>query len=481
MRYTPDRYTPDSLRRRNAASRTRLAVCLILLGLVGLPAAAQLRLPPLPTPPRLPLPDLQRDLETTKRHLEDTVDNTLAPLEQLDLRLHAVDELLQHRERIDKDPNGQPVVRGEVVVYSPSAAALAAAHAAGFTVARQRVLSGLGVTVVVLQAPEGVDTEDAVAQMRELDPSGTYDFNHLYTGGGAVQAKDAGPGAKATGATGPSAKASEPAGPVAGSDTARPRVGLIDGGIDAKHPALRRADVQHHGCDGAAKPTAHGTAVASLLVGRASGFSGAAPAAMLYAADVYCGQLTGGAVDALVEALDWMARERVPVVNISLVGPSNATLARVVAAVLARGHVVVAAVGNDGPAAPPLYPASYPGVVGVTAVDARDRVLPEAARGPQVAFAAPGADLAVAASGTEGYAPARGTSFASPIVAGLLASTGQRGEAAVAQLVRVAVDLGPPGRDPIYGYGLVGAKVRVSPDDLAAAKPVLSRADSVVR
>ena len=469
------RNTLCSLRRRNAASVTRLAAGLILLGLVALPAAAQLRLPPLPSTPRLPLPDL----ETTKRRTIDRVDNTLAPLEQLDLRLHAVDELLRHRERIDKDPNGQPVVRGEVVVYSPSAAALAAARAAGFTVARQRVLSGLDVTVVVLQAPDDVETESAVQQMRALDPSGTYDFNHLYTGGGAAQSQGAGPSPKAT--SHPGAKASEPAGPAAGSDAARPRVGLIDGGIDATHPTLRRADVQRHGCDGAAKPTAHGTAVASLLVGRATGFSGAAPAATLYAADVYCGQLTGGAVDALVEAFDWMARERVPVVNISLVGPSNATLARVVAALLGRGHLVVAAVGNDGPAAPPLYPASYPGVVGVTAVDARDRVLPEAARGPQVAFAAPGADLAVAASGTEGYAPARGTSFAAPIVAGLLASMGQRGEAAVAQLARVAVDLGPPGRDPIYGYGLVGAKVRVSPDDLEAAKPVLSRADSVVR
>ena len=87
-------------------------------------------------------------------------------------------------------------------------------------------------------------------------------------------------------------------------------------------------------------------------------------------------------------------------------------------------------------------------------------MLPEAARGPQVAFAAPGADLAVAANGTEGYAPARGTSFAAPIVAGLLASTGVRGEAAVAQLAHAAVDIGPPGRDPIYGYGLVGAQVR---------------------
>jgi hypothetical protein len=445
------------------------AICLILLGLAAPFAAAQLRLPALPSPPtpptlpRLPLPDL----EATKRRALDT----LRPLEQLDLRVTIVEELLRHRDRIDADPNGQPVVRGQVVAYSPGDAALAAARAAGYSVVRTVTLTGLDATVVVLQAPDRVRTVSAVQQLRALDPGGTYDFNHLYTGTGDVQ-RDG---------TAASKRPVGHAAPAAPSDTARPRVGLIDGGIDATHPALRAAEMQRHGCDGAATPTAHGTAVASLLVGHATGFSGAAPTAALFAADVYCGALTGGSVDALVEALDWMARQRVPVVNISLVGPSNATLGRVVAAVLARGHVLVAAVGNDGPAAPPLYPASYPGVIGVTAVDARNRVLPEAARGPQVAFAAPGADLAVAASGTEGYAPARGTSFAAPIVAGLLASTGLRGEAAVAQVVRSAVDLGPPGRDPIYGYGLVGAQVRVSPEQLASAKPVLSRADAVVR
>ena len=449
------------------------AICLILLGLATPFAAAQLRLPALPSPPtpptlpRLPLPDL----EATKRRTLDT----LRPLEQLDLRATLVEELLRHRDRIDADPNGQPVMRGQVVAYSPGDAALAAARAAGYSVVRTVTLSGVDATVVVLQAPDRVRTVSAVQQLRAVDPGGTYDFNHLYTGAGDV------PGDVQRDSTAASKRPVAHAAPLAPSDTARLRVGLIDGGIDATHPALRAAEMQRHGCDGAATPTAHGTAVASLLVGHTTGFSGAAPTATLFAADVYCGALTGGSVDALAEALDWMARQRVPVVNISLVGPSNATLGRVVAALLARGQVLVAAVGNDGPAAPPLYPASYPGVIGVTAVDAHNRVLPEAARGPQVAFAAPGADLAVAASGTEGYAPARGTSFAAPIVAGLLASTGLRGEAAVAQLVRSAVDLGPPGRDPIYGHGLVGAQVRVSPEQLASAKPVLSRADAVVR
>src|SRR5256885_14606011 len=128
--------------------------------------------------------------------------------------------------------------------------------------------------------------------------------------------------------------------------------------------------------------------------------------------------------------------------------------------VLARGHLVVAAVGNDGPAAPPLYPAAWPGVVGVTAVDARQQVLVEALRGAQVKFAAPGADMA-AAGPRQGDALVRGTSFASPIVAGLLAlelPTPDESAArqAVAALAARAVGLGTPGLGPVYRHGLVG-------------------------
>jgi subtilisin family serine protease len=203
------------------------------------------------------------------------------------------------------------------------------------------------------------------------------------------------------------------------------------------------------------------------MVGRASAFHGAAPGSALYAVDVFCGLATGGAVDSVAEAFAWLLHEQVPVINVSLVGPPNRTLAGIVQNVLARGQLVVAAVGNDGPAAPPLYPAAWPGVVGVTAVDARQQVLVEAQRGAQVKFAAPGADMA-AAQLHQGYALVRGTSFASPIVAGLLAlelHTPDPGAAqqAVAALAGRALDLGAPGLDPVYGHGLVGADLRRQP------------------
>jgi subtilisin family serine protease len=156
-----------------------------------------------------------------------------------------------------------------------------------------------------------------------------------------------------------------------------------------------------------------------------------------------------------------MARERVGVVNVSLVGPDNAVLSGAVRAALMRGHVIVAAVGNDGPAARPLYPAAYEGVVGVTGVDAQRRILPEAVRGAQVDFAALGARRAPVGANGDAVA-VRGTSYAAPIVAGLLARElaqpePQAAQKAVAQLARAAVDLGPRGRDNTYGAGLVGA------------------------
>src|ERR1700723_2637496 len=246
------------------------------------------------------------------------------------------------------------------------------------------------------------------------------------------------------------------------ADRAAPRVGLIDAGVDIAHPVFHDAVIHPWGCADRILPSAHGTAVASLLIGQGTGFHGVLARAELYAANVYCDAPTGGAVDALAAAFSWLARQRVAVINVSLVGPDNAALAQIVRALTARGYLLVAAVGNDGPAAPPLYPASYPRVIGVTGVDKHRRVLIEAARGNQVMFAAPGADMLAADIGGK-YSAVRGTSFAAPIVAALLAQTVSvpdvgAGDAAIEALARQAIDLGPPGRDLTYGFGLVGAE-----------------------
>lgn len=363
-------------------------------------------------------------------------------------------ELIQrHGDLVDSDDQGQPVVRGEVVGLGIGAGGLAAARAAGFQVRSQERIAGLGLAAVILVPPRGIPARDAVRRLRSLDPAGSYDLNHLYLESGAV-----GRGAGAVPAVALSGRAI--------------RIGLVDGAALESAPSLARTRmVQRAFAPGGMRVTAHATAVASLLAGSGPDLRGAAPAAKLYVADVYGPTPTGGSALAVVRGLGWLAEARTPVVNISLVGPSNTLLAAGVAALVAKGHIVVAAVGNDGPGAGPLYPAAYPGVVAVTAVDARRRVLPEAGRGPYVAFAAPGSELL--AAGLDGRLTAvRGSSFAAPLAAGrlaqLLPAPDRAGaQRAIATLAGDAIDLGAPGRDPVYGRGLVAFDLAVRPASLA--------------
>ncbi len=429
------------------------ALCLLVSQL----AAAQVGLPSvrLPAAPGVTLPNLPRTGQPVAP--EAALGNELDPQHLRQLRSLRVRELLRrHRDVIEADPRGAPIVRGEVLALAPADAALQAAAAAGVSVVRELALEALGTRVVVLRASGS--TARALERLRSLDPAGAYDFNHVYTGSGALSAPGGTqPAAAPHGAMSTDAAPADAAG----------GIGLIDSGVDATHEVFGVLALHQHGCGGHPVPAEHGTAVASLMVGRASAFHGAAPGTALYAVDVFCGQPAGGAVDAVAEAFAWLVRERVAVINVSLVGPPNRLLAGIVEGVLARGHIVVAAVGNDGPSAPPLYPAAWPGVVGVTAVDARSRVLLEAERGAQVKFAAPGADMA-AAKLAGGYALVRGTSFAAPIVAGLLAP-GLRApdkaaaDAAIAALARSARRPKATGPDPVYGYGLVGIELRRQP------------------
>jgi len=375
-------------------------------------------------------------------------------------RRQARDLLQRHGEAVEADDRGQPVVRGEIAGLGIAQPALARAQAAGFKVRSRETIAGLGLETVILAPPRGMAAVEAIRRLRALDPAGRYDFNHIYFESGAVQGGSAAPGDNAA---------------ASGRGL---RIGLVDG--TAQATALARAQlVQRAFAPGGSRVTAHATAVASLLAGSGAGFRGAAPGATLYVADVYGTTAAGGSALSVARALGWLAQQNAPVINISLVGPPNALLAAGVATLVGKGYVVVAAVGNDGPAAPPLYPAAYPGVVAVTAVDARRRVLPEAGRGPYVGFAAPGADMA--AAGLDGrLVGVRGASFAAPLAAGRLARLlpapdPEGAQRAIAALGREAVDLGAPGRDPVYGRGLVAFDLAVRPTNLAARQPAEAR------
>lgn len=439
---------------RNLSTLLRQIVAGLLLSLPGVDVRAQLSLPV--STPQLPVDAVTRQLDSSLGRVTTQLDAQGGAL----LRARQIRELLRrHRDVLEADPDGAPVVRGQVIALAPTPEIMLQIERAGFSIVRVQRHESIGLQVVVLAAPPGDSARAALRRLRKIDPNGSYDFNHLYLHSAAA--------APAATPIAIPPVSSSPA--IASAPARRPRrtlVGLIDAGVDIRHPAFAGAEIQHWGCKGQVLPSAHGTATASLLIGNAAPFRGAVPDAALYAADVYCGEPTGGSLSVIVESLDWLVQAQVAVINISLVGPPNRLLEQVIGHVIARGHIVVAAVGNDGPSAAPLYPAAYPEVTGVTGVDARDRVLVEALRGGQVDFAAPGTDMV--AAGANRYVPVRGTSFASPIVAGLLASdlpVPDRLQAARAlqHLRDAAIDLGAAGPDRTYGAGLVGQHLRVSP------------------
>jgi subtilisin family serine protease len=300
----------------------------------------------------------------------------------------------------------------------------------------------IGTTIVVLSAPRGIRTAAALALLRRAAPTLNAEFDHVFEpAGGALAASSIALAANST--------------LVAGGG--RPLIGMIDGGV-AQSPALASAMIEQKGFAGPPQATGHGTAIASLIVGSNGKFRGAAPGAALLVGDVYGGNPSAGSALAIVKALSWIASHRPSAVNISLVGPRNRVVERAIAAVQAKGIKVVAAVGNDGPAAPPLYPASQPGVIAVTGVDATNRALAEAGRSSHLDYAAPGADMAAALPG-KGYAKVRGTSFAAPFITSRLAL---RGSTAL-----LDAEASKKGRGRI-GRGIVCGECRVAPKQVGA-------------
>lgn len=386
-----------------------------------LPGRVDDALPPIADAP-LPLP--------TDPLLRDARKATDMLRGELGYALRARTLAREQRDRVALDPQGAAMLRHEFIAFDADPAALAAAQAAGFETVRREAFDALGESITVLHDRRGRAPARGLRALRVAMPSAEIAFHHLYLPAAAGESTTAVP------SRGPAA-ASPPG-------TGTLRVGLIDGGVDGASPALARSRIVRRGCDGEMRPQAHGTIVASRLM---NGLGGT-----LYAADLWCGDVVGRGTLGLIDALDWMTRERVPVVNISLVGPDNPLLRRVVRTMTARGHVLVAAVGNDGPAAPPRFPAAYPDVIGVGAVDAKLRALPESARGPQVDFCAPGIV----------DARLRGTSFAAPLVARLAAlgrpspSSGAAAEAH-ARLKAASRKAGRQERDPRCGEGIVAA------------------------
>jgi hypothetical protein len=319
------------------------------------------------------------------------------------------------------------------------------AEGRGYEIERRDPLAGLELELITLRLPAGADPTEAIEALEGREPAATVGRNHAYRGG-----PEPVPGA------GPRLYAAMLLGWPAGGCPARQPVGVIDTALDPGAAARAGATITSRDFTvaGAAGDTAHGTAVAELIVG-----PGRLAGARLYHAAVVGDAVAAdpaAGVDDIVRAVDWLAGEGVRLVNVSLAGPYNKILDRGLAAAAGRGMVVVAAAGNDGQAAPPRYPAAFDFAIAVTAVDAALEPYTRAARGEHIDVAAPGVDVFVPGGGYM-----TGTSIAAPFVTATIAAdpaaVGLDPAEVRRHLLAGARDLGPSGRDPTFGAGLAAA------------------------
>jgi Subtilase family len=247
------------------------------------------------------------------------------------------------------------------------------------------------------------------------------------------------------------------------ADGDRVLIAVIDSGIDMDHPDLAGAFAGSYDAIGkAAPPHQHGTAIAGAIVAHAR-LMGAAPAARILAIRAF------GPVGTKAEATGMAVRKGVEyasvhyarIINMSFAGPTDPGLGDVLQSAKAKGVVLVAASGNFGPKSPPQYPAADPNVIAVSATDANDKLFAASNIGPHIALAAPGVDILLPSPGGE-YQLISGTSFSAAYVSGIAALLLQRAPGLSPDQVRTilqdtAKDLGPAGKDPEFGFGLVNA------------------------
>jgi hypothetical protein len=361
--------------------------------------------------------------------------------------------------------------------------ALDVALSKGFTQVGAAVSKGAGIVVTYLAPPPGRDAMSARALLQAGLPTEGFALGQVYRPYHVV-ADDPGLPAVSLGQS-HTCSAEHCYGtalikwqPALYECTARIKVGVIDTNIDHLHPAFQGRHLRYGTFlpPGAKRaPDSHGTGVLALLSGNPqSSTPGLIPNADFYVADTFFMDHTGQAItdsSSLVAALEWMNAVNVDVVNLSLVGPKDEYVRTKIREMSARGIVFVAAAGNEGHMAPPSYPAAYKEVIAVTAVDHNLQNYRHANRGSYIDLAAPGVQVWTALPSRKEGAQT-GTSFAVPFVTAVVAATLpatalkhsnkaldplQPKKIILARLAPHAADLGTPGYDTTFGYGLVQA------------------------
>ena len=391
-----------------------------------------------PSKPDIPL--LSELLPPVTEHLTPALEQALTPIDTaLTLTANTVNgqtPLADINEAIT--PDGQLVLEREWVIYVEESDFSLNHH--NIEILEQQYLGSLKMWAVRLKVAPHIDTLQQLKNSLQGVAIQAVDRNHVYL----TQA-------------GSAAKVGTQQATLSQCHARQVlRIGMLDSAINTSHPVFAGINVTESVFleDGYPVSQAHGTAVAGVL-------SQAIPkevslrlfnAAAFYARN----QVSQGAsVFHLLKGLNWLGTQQVDVINMSLTGPANVMLERALKSLYDSGISLVAAVGNAGPAAPPLYPAAYEQVIGVTAIDANRQIYRWANQGAQVAIAARGVSV-VTARGNNEMGAETGTSMAAPLVSaavGCFSATNDTPGQLPAFLRQQLADLGAPGWDPVFGHG----------------------------
>src|SRR5580704_12337504 len=253
-------------------------------------------------------------------------------------------------------------------------------------------------------------------------------------------------------------------------------IAVIDSEIDVAHPDINGTTVKSFDAlGGEVKPQQHGTAMAGAIISHGK-LEGIAPGAELLAARAFDDHSDGTSF-AIYKSVQWAADNGARIINMSFTGPPDPTMHRLLVAAYGKGIVLVAAAGNAGPKAAPLYPGADPDVIAVTATDDNDGLFDSANRGQYIAVAAPGVQI-LALAPADSYTVTTGTSVAAAHVSGVAALLLQHEPDLKPSDIRsilttTAKPLGVPEDHTDFGAGLVNAyRAVTSPEEKSAGDHV---------
>lgn len=284
------------------------------------------------------------------------------------------------------------------------------------------------------------------------------------------------------------------------------KIAILDTGVDMSHPDLRISggkcfiseDLTQNICSSYADNNGHGTHVAGVIAAQDNtiGVVGVAPSSNIYALKVLNHEGIG-TTSSIIAGIEWAITNKIDIINLSLTTPtSDNAMKEIIDTAYKKGILVVAAVGNNGNSFGNTdtveYPAKYSSVIGVGSINRNNVRVPTSATGLGVEVVAPGYQIYSTVPKNydtdglqDGYTWMTGTSMAAPFITGLLATYKEnypeKSNVELRELlIQNAVDLGNPGKDNWYGYGLAQAIISTRQASLDFNPTLLSSENGVV-